>query len=74
MLFIYKISKYNNYITIETNINIIQFPIYLNDNVNNLLQEFDKYNIYFLNKNFLKYCLNIFTKPKTRIISILNIT
>jgi|DEB0MinimDraft_6_1074348.scaffolds.fasta_scaffold25335_3 hypothetical protein len=74
MLFIYKISKYNNYITIETNIKIIQFPIYLNDNVNNLLQEFDKYNIYFLNKNFLKYCLNIFIKPKTRIISILNIT
>ena len=74
MLFIYKISKYNNYITIETNIKIIQFPIYLNDNVNNLLQEFDKYNIYFLNKNFLKYFLNIFIKPKTRIISILNIT
>lgn len=74
MLFIYKISKYNNYITIETNIKIIQFPIYLNDNINNLLQEFDKYNIYFLNKNFLKYCLNIFIKPKTRIISILNIT
>jgi hypothetical protein len=47
MLFIYKISKYNNYITIETNIKIIQFPIYLNDNINNLLQEFDKYNIYF---------------------------
>lgn len=74
MLFIYKISKYNNYITIETNIKIIQFQIYLNDNINNLLQEFDKYNIYFLNKNFLKYCLNIFIKPKTRIISILNIT
>ena len=74
MLFIYKISKYNNYITIETNIKIIQFQIYLNDNINNLLQEFDKYNIYFLNKKFLKYCLNIFIKPKTRIISILNIT
>ena len=43
------------------------FELFVSKNV-------DKYNIYFLNKNFLKYCLNIFIKPKTRIISILNIT
>jgi len=71
-MFINKISKLNNLIKMETKDKIIEFPIYPNENLQDLLLELNEH-FTFNNVDFIKFCLNIFLKPKTRILSILNV-
>ena len=56
-MYVYKISKNRNIIKIETDSNIIEFPLLENDLVENILKEINEENFIFQNIIFVEYCL-----------------